>query len=105
MRFHDHAGAPARLWRLFWGEAEPPLRRRITATVALLCATALVNALVPLLFARAVDAMAPAHAAFAAPLAILLAYVGAQWLGRAMSELRCRPFPATSAAAPARRPG
>ena len=88
MRFHDHAGAPARLWRLFWGEADPPLRRRITATVALLCATALVNALVPLLFARAVDAMAPAHAAFAAPLAILLAYVGAQWLGRAMSELR-----------------
>ncbi|MGD9508138.1 MAG: ABC transporter ATP-binding protein/permease [Geminicoccaceae bacterium] len=88
MRFYDRAGAPARLWRLFWDEAEPGLRRRIVATVGLLCATALINALVPLLFARAIDAMAPAQRVLAAPFAILLAYVGAQWLGRTMSELR-----------------
>ena len=90
MRQPDPAGPPAlaRLWRLFWGEAEPALRRRVVGTVALLSTTALVNALVPLLFARVVDGLAPAQAALAAPLAILLAYVAAQWLGRAMGELR-----------------
>ena len=65
------------------------MRRRIVGTVALLCATALVNALVPLLFARAVDALAPrTSAAVAAPAALVLAYVVVQWLAKVLSELR-----------------
>ena len=59
----DRGAALRRVLRIFWGEAEPPLRRRIVGTVALLALTALLNALVPLLFARAVDALAPAAAA------------------------------------------
>lgn len=77
-----------RLWAVFWGEAEPFLRLRIAATVALLASTALINALVPLLFARAIDALAPARAALAAPAAIVLAYVAVQWLAKVASELR-----------------
>jgi ATP-binding cassette subfamily B protein len=78
-----------RLLALFWREAEPSLRLRIAGTVALLAATALINALVPLLFARAVDALAtPGAAALVAPAGIVLAYVMVQWLAKAMSELR-----------------
>jgi ATP-binding cassette subfamily B protein len=78
-----------RIHALFWGEAEPALRRRVVGTVVLLCGMALVNALVPLLFARAVDALAVrATAALAAPVVIVLAYVVAQWLARVLSELR-----------------
>ena len=59
------------------------------ATVALLASTALVNALVPLLFARAIDALGPrAGARSRHPAAIVLAYVGVQWLAKVLSELR-----------------
>src|SRR5688500_10939739 len=77
-----------RLKGLFWDEAEPALRLRVVATMALLAGMALVNALVPLLFARAVDGLAQGSAALTAPLAIVLAYVGLQWLAKLMSELR-----------------
>ena len=87
-------GTPARtlalrrILRLFWGEAEPRLRRRIVVTVGLLALTALVNALVPLLFARAIDALTPGTAVFAAPAALVLAYVTVQWLAKVLSEAR-----------------
>ena len=77
-----------RLLAVFWGEAEPSLRRRIVGTVALLSATALINALVPLLFARAIDVLSPAHGVLVAPVAIVLAYVGVQWLAKVLNELR-----------------
>ena len=80
--------AMRRLLRVFWGEAEPALRLRIVGTVVLLACTALVNALVPLLFARAVDGLAPGHAALAAPTAIVMAYVAVQWLAKMLNELR-----------------
>ena len=65
------------------------MRRRIVATVALLATTALINALVPLLFARAIDALAPrAAGTLAAPAALVLAYVAVQWLAKVLSELR-----------------
>ncbi|MFZ1425265.1 MAG: ABC transporter ATP-binding protein/permease, partial [Geminicoccaceae bacterium] len=80
--------AMRRLLRVFWGEAEPALRLRIVGTVCLLACTALVNALVPLLFARAVDGLAPGHAALAAPAAIVMAYVAVQWLAKMLNELR-----------------
>ena len=69
-------------------EAEPALRARIVGTVALLAVTALISALVPLLFARAVDGLAPGTAAAVAPGAIVLAYVLVQWLAKVLSELR-----------------
>jgi ABC-type transport system involved in Fe-S cluster assembly fused permease/ATPase subunit len=77
-----------RLWALFWREAEPAFRLRVAGTVLLLAASALVNALVPLLFARAVDQLTPGKAALLAPAAIVLAYVVAQWLAKLLSELR-----------------
>jgi ABC-type transport system involved in Fe-S cluster assembly fused permease/ATPase subunit len=77
-----------RLWALFWREAEPAFRLRIAGTVLLLAASALVNALVPLLFARAVDQLTPGKAALLAPAAIVLGYVVAQWLAKLLSELR-----------------
>jgi ABC-type transport system involved in Fe-S cluster assembly fused permease/ATPase subunit len=77
-----------RLWALFWREAEPAFRLRVAGTVLLLAASALVNALVPLLFARAVDQLTPGKAALLAPAAIVLGYVVAQWLAKLLSELR-----------------
>lgn len=78
-----------RVATLFWTDAEPPLRRRIVATVALLGLMALINALVPLLFARAVDSLAgEAAVAVVAPVALVLAYVVTQSLARVMSEWR-----------------
>ena len=84
----DRRAALRRVLRIFWGEAEPALRRRIAGTVGLLALTALLNALVPLLFARAIDALAPAAAALLAPAALVLAYVVVQWLAKVLSELR-----------------
>ncbi|HVI35240.1 MAG TPA: ABC transporter transmembrane domain-containing protein, partial [Gaiellales bacterium] len=80
--------ALARLWRLVWPRGEPGFRLRLGLTVALLAFAALVNALVPLLFARAVDRFAHGNAALAVPVTILLAYVGLQWLSRFFNELR-----------------
>jgi ABC-type transport system involved in Fe-S cluster assembly fused permease/ATPase subunit len=77
-----------RLWALFWREAEPAFRLRVAGTVLLLATSALVNALVPLLFARAVDQLTPGKAAMLAPAAVVLAYVVAQWLAKLLSELR-----------------
>ena len=84
----DRGAALRRVLRIFWGEAESPLRRRIVGTVALLALTALLNALVPLLFARAIDALAPGAALLVAPAALVLAYVVVQWLAKVLSELR-----------------
>ena len=64
------------------------MRLRIAATVALLASTALINALVPLLFARADRCAGPGAAALAAPAAIVLAYVAVQWLAKVLNELR-----------------
>lgn len=73
---------------LLWQDAESHLRRRIVATVGLLALLALVSALVPLLFAQAVDALTQPQAAVAAPVALVLAYVLTQSLSRVMSEWR-----------------
>ena len=77
-----------RVWRLFWREADTAMRRRIVGTVSLLTATALVNALVPLLFARAIDALGPHAVPLAAPVALVAAYVLVLWLSKVLSELR-----------------
>ncbi|MFO1071176.1 MAG: ABC transporter ATP-binding protein/permease [Geminicoccaceae bacterium] len=74
--------------RLFWHDAGPALRRRMVATMALLAGMALINALVPLLFARAIDGLAHPQALALAPAALVLAYVLSQAGARVMSEWR-----------------
>ena len=59
------------LLRLVWPQDEPGFRVRLVATVVLLAGAALLNAVVPLLFAAAIDHLSVDHAALPAPLAIL----------------------------------
>lgn len=76
-----------RLLPFVWPQDDRAFRLRLLATVATLATAALLNAVVPLLFARAVDALAepgPAEAAFA----ILLAYVVGGWLAKLANEAR-----------------
>ena len=75
-----------RLLHLLWPQNEPGFRLRLTITIALLAAAALLNALVPLLFAAAIDHLSVNRAALAAPLAILAGYVLLQWLARVLNE-------------------
>src|SRR5918996_216606 len=89
------AGAPGidrrtlfRLLQLLWPRGEPGFRLRFALTIGLLAGAALLNALVPLLFAAAVDHLSVDRAALAAPLAILVGYVVLQWLSRILNESR-----------------
>jgi ABC-type transport system involved in Fe-S cluster assembly fused permease/ATPase subunit len=77
-----------RLLRVLWPRDEAGFRLRFALTLGLLAGAALVNALVPLLFAAAVDHLNVDHAALAAPLAILIGYVLLQWLSRILNESR-----------------
>jgi ATP-binding cassette subfamily B protein len=77
-----------RLLQLLWPKDEPGFRLRLGATIALLAGAALLNALVPLLFAAAIDRLSVDHAALAAPLAILSGYVLLQWFARLLNESR-----------------
>jgi ATP-binding cassette subfamily B protein len=77
-----------RLLRVLWPGDEPGFRVRFGLTMGLLAGAALVNALVPLLFAAAIDHLSVDHAALAAPLAILIGYVLLQWLSRILNESR-----------------
>ena len=77
-----------RLRRLIWPEAETAFRWRLGLTVAVLAGAALVNALVPLLFARAVDHFAAAPLLLTVPAGLLAAYVALQWLAKVMNEAR-----------------
>jgi ATP-binding cassette, subfamily B, heavy metal transporter len=77
-----------RLLHLLWPRHEPGFRLRLAVTIALLAGAALLNALVPLLFAAAIDHLSADHAALAAPLAILVGYVLLQWLARVLNESR-----------------
>lgn len=74
--------------RLLWPHDEPGCRIRLGAAVALLAGAALLNAVVPLLFAAAIDHLSVDHAALAGPLAILTGYVVLQWLARVLNESR-----------------
>jgi ATP-binding cassette subfamily B protein len=77
-----------RLVALLWPRDAREFRWRFGLTIVLLAAAALLNALVPLLFAAAVDHFTASQALVAAPIALLLAYVGLQGLARAFNELR-----------------
>ncbi|MFO1036482.1 MAG: ABC transporter ATP-binding protein/permease [Geminicoccaceae bacterium] len=77
-----------RLRRLLWDPADGALKLRFVLTGLLLAVAALVNALVPLLFAKVVDRLSPSAQAMAAPIALMLAYVALQWVARVLNELR-----------------
>jgi ATP-binding cassette, subfamily B, heavy metal transporter len=73
------ASVDARIFRLMlpflWPRDDRGLRVRLVVSMTLLCLTAVLNATVPILFARAVDSIsAPGQAAIAVPVALLLAY-------------------------------
>jgi ATP-binding cassette, subfamily B, heavy metal transporter len=78
---------------LVWPGDDPAIRRRLVLTVGLLVGAAGLNALVPLLFARAVDRFVAApDAVLAVPVGLRLAYVLLGWGGeadeRALGALR-----------------
>ncbi len=72
-----------------WPRDDMRLRARLVISVCLLGMTALLNALVPILFATAVDSFTqPQASMLAAPLFLLLAYGVMQWLSKATGEMR-----------------
>ncbi len=72
-----------------WPRDDMRLRARLVISVCLLGMTALLNALVPILFATAVDSFTqPQAGMLVAPLFLLLAYGVMQWLSKATGEMR-----------------
>lgn len=72
-----------------WPRDDRGLRVRLVLSMVLLCLTAVLNAVVPILFAHAVDRIStPGQAAIAVPVALLLAYGAMQWLAKVFNELR-----------------
>ena len=74
-----------------WPEGEAGLRFRVVASLSLLVVAKAVNVLVPIAFARAVDALAPqqgAGAMLAIPIALVLAYGLMRLTASGLNELR-----------------
>jgi ATP-binding cassette subfamily B protein len=74
-----------------WPEGEAGLRFRVVASLSLLVVAKAVNVLVPIAFARAVDALAPqqgAGAMLAIPIALVLAYGVMRLTASGLNELR-----------------
>ncbi|WP_207485065.1 ABCB family ABC transporter ATP-binding protein/permease [Arenibaculum pallidiluteum] len=74
-----------------WPSGDRALKVRLVGSVLVLGTTALLNAVVPMLFARAVDALsvpADARAAVLSPVAVLLGYGALHWLSKVGNELR-----------------
>ncbi len=86
-RADSDLAALRRLLPFFWPRDDRRFRLRLVATVATFGLAALLNAAVPLLFARAVDAFAAPGLAEAA-LAILAAYVVGGWIAKLLNEVR-----------------
>ncbi|MCP8939556.1 ABC transporter ATP-binding protein/permease [Alsobacter sp. SYSU M60028] len=85
---HLDRAALARLYALLWPRDDPPFRARFGLTIALMSGAAALNAIVPLLFASAVDGFSGRAEPWMAPVAIIGAYVALQWLSRVMNESR-----------------
>ncbi len=79
--------AVRRLLTIAWPGDDPAFRLRLASTVLLLAGAALLNALIPILFARAVDVLA-VPVVTALPLGLLVAYVALGWIGKVMNEAR-----------------
>ncbi len=78
-----------------WPKGEPMLRLRVVAALLLLAAAKAANVLVPIAYARAVDALAPqsgAGALIAVPIALLVGYGLLRVMASALGELRNAVF-------------
>jgi ABC-type transport system involved in Fe-S cluster assembly fused permease/ATPase subunit len=73
-----------------WPRDDIGMRARVVLSVGILLLTALLNALLPVLFSRAIDALTPAgtSALVVAPIALLLSWGLVFWLARSLNELR-----------------
>lgn len=79
----------ARLLRLLWPTDMPRFKLRLALTMGLLAGTALLNAVVPLLFAALVDRVAQPEDRWAVAAGVFLAgYVGLYWVTRLLNESR-----------------
>lgn len=78
-----------------WPVGEPMLRLRVVGALLLLAAAKAANVLVPIAYARAVDALAPqsgAGAVIAVPIALLVGYGLLRVMASALGELRNAVF-------------
>ena len=73
-----------------WPRDDPGMRMRVVLSVAILFLTAILNALLPVLFALAIDRLTPKDASLivVAPVALLLGYGLIFWFSRSLNELR-----------------
>lgn len=73
-----------------WPRDDPGMRLRVVLSVVILFMTAILNALLPVLFAVAIDRLTPKDASLivVAPVALLLAYGFIFWFSRSLNELR-----------------
>jgi len=87
--------ALARIAPHLWPVGEPMLRLRVVGALLLLAAAKAANVLVPIAYARAVDALAPqsgAGAVVAVPIALLVGYGLLRVMSSALGELRNAVF-------------
>lgn len=73
-----------------WPRDDPGMRLRVVLSVGVLLLTAVLNALLPVLFAIAIDRLTPSGTSIlvAAPVALLLGYGFIFWFSRSLNELR-----------------
>tara|TARA_R110002072_G_scaffold195447_3_gene352781 strand:- start:518 stop:2413 length:1896 start_codon:yes stop_codon:yes gene_type:complete len=73
-----------------WPRDDPGMRLRVALSVGILFLTAVLNALLPVLFSLAIDRLTPTGTSLliVAPVALLLAYGFVFWFSRALNELR-----------------
>ncbi|WP_338147675.1 ABCB family ABC transporter ATP-binding protein/permease [Neoroseomonas terrae] len=91
----NHLRALLRIAPYLWPKGETELRIRVVGALVLLAAAKAANVVVPMLYARAVDALAPQSgvgAALTVPVALLLCYGLMRVLAAAFGELRNAVF-------------
>jgi len=73
-----------------WPRDEPAMRLRVILSVGVLILTAIMNALLPVLFSIAIDRLTPSGTSLlvVAPVALLLGYGFIFWFSRSLNELR-----------------
>ncbi|WP_240790038.1 ABC transporter ATP-binding protein/permease [Roseomonas sp. HF4] len=87
----SHLGALLRIAPYLWPKGERELRIRVVAALVLVAAAKAANVLVPIAYARAVDALAPQSgvgAVVAVPVALLLGYGLLRVMASVFGELR-----------------
>lgn len=90
-----HMSALVRLAPYLWPKGEVELRVRVVAALVLLAAAKAANVLVPIMYARAVDALAPKDgvgAMLTVPVALLVGYGLLRVMASAFGELRNAVF-------------